>query len=225
MTTVTRIKNDSLVLKSTAAAGIKIDMNSESFGYADLKGHKTTPTQGQVAPTRTQFRTGVYAPGYDQGDYIDWEYHLEHGDMIGETYHEHIHIKIPEGCVASGANLVITCVTAVFFHNRTGAPDPITKVFTLTPAQVNAVPKGTIIPLEILIAQAGGDDVTTFNSSNWRIDDDLISSLTLTTIPTLTGGLGQYIGLSHHDFHRKVNGIGATKYREMATTGSFHGTT
>jgi hypothetical protein len=225
MANKTRIKNNSLILKSTGGVGVKLDEVSESFGFADLKGHKTVPTSGQTAPTRTQFRTGVYNPGYDQGDVIDWEYHLEHGDMIGETYFEHIHVKMPEGCTASGANLVITCVTAIEFHNRAGSPSPITKTFTVTPAQLNAVPNGVVIPTEQLIAQAGGNDITEFNSSNWRVDDSLTSSMTFTTVPTLTGGLGQKIGLSHHDFHRKINGIGVTKYREMATTGSFHGTT
>jgi hypothetical protein len=225
MQTKVRINNNNLVLMSTSGVGIKLDESNASFGYADLKGHKTMPTSGGTAPTRTQIRTGVYAPGYNQGDTIDWEYHLEHGDMIGETYHEHIHVKLPQGCTASGNNLVITCVTAVHFHNRTGSPAPITKTFTITPAQLNAITNGTLLPTEQIIAQAGGDDVNTFNSNNWRVDDDITSSMTITTLPTLTGGLGQLVIVSHHDFHRKINGIGVTKYKDMTVGGSFYGTT
>jgi hypothetical protein len=220
-----RIKSGCLVLNSTATGGIKVDEISPAYGFADLKGHKTMPTSGGTAPTRTQFRTGVYAPAYNLNDVIDWEYHLEHSDLIGETWLEHFHLNLPEGCTASGSNLVITSTTAVQFHNRTGSPAPITKTYTITPAQLNSVSNGIFIPTEQIIAQAGGNDTTTFNSSNWRIDDTIVSTTVITSMPTLTGGLGQLIGMGFKDFHRPINGIAGTKYREMATTGSFYGTT
>jgi len=212
--------NNTINFKSTAGGGLKFDLNNPLYGYEDLKGHKTMPTSGQTAPVRAEFKTGCFAPGYSAADVVDWEYHREHVDMAGSDNWIHIHLKLGAGTVASGANLILTCVIGVFYHNRNGSPSPITKTFTVTPAQLNAFANGSIIPAEILFAQAGGNDTTEFNSSNWLIDDDIIVSTTFTQVPTLTGGTTQLIGFGHCDIHRRV-AFGGTIDR----VAPFYGTT
>lgn len=218
-----RVVSGSLVLSSAEGIGIKVDELAPDYGYEDLKGLRSYAGTGATAPSRLQFKAGVFAAAYTTGDTVDWDYHITHEDVRGGDKHQHLHIKMSEGTVASGANLIITTVTGHFFHNRLGSPAPITKTFTITPAELNACAGGTTVK-ELLAAQAGGG-AGLLNSNDWLVDDDLTTTCTFTQLPTLTGGLHQRLGFSHCDFHRKVR-FGGTKFRDTVSgNGGFDGTT
>lgn len=229
MPTIERIKNDSLVLKSTAAAGIKVDMNSAAFGHADLRGHLIVDVNGATAPVMTEFDTGDEQLGYDAGDKIRWSFHVEHRDTSGGSKGLHIHFKKARGTTASGSNLVFTAVIKHSYHNFTGqtpraaSPAPITKTFTITPAQLNTVPDGsTGITVDTEILNEGGTGGA-LNSLNILPDDDINVTITITSVPTITGGATSRIAIPHCDIHRQVRDGSGTKYA-TDIAGSFYGT-
>lgn len=198
-------------------------------GWADLRGQFVTAQSGTTAPVRSLFKTGVYANGYDANDVIDWVFHLEHTEAKDELNEKfmHIHGGIASGTTASGNNLVITANIGYFKLGVEAGRDmteiaTITKTFTATPAQLNAAKGNTmLIGGDTLIGTTGGGAglFNTADANLWITDDDICVSLTVTSIPTLTGGLSQRIRLSHVDIHRRVLS-GGTLHRVM-TNGKF----
>lgn len=201
-------------------AGVRFPGNV--FGWSDLRGHFVVPGSGTTAGTREQFKTGVYALGFNASDILDWGFHLDHSEVVGGDKFLHLHVKMSDGTVASGNNLVITAACGYSRHNRTGSPAAFTKTITITPAELNSAANGTLVPTETLIGQTGGGTGLLDSSINWVTDDDLAVTLAITQIPTLTGGLHQKIGIPHVDIHREVL-WGGTPRRTISNGSFFNG--
>ena len=93
---------------------------------------------------------------------------------------------------------------------------PITFTFTFTPT--NLAQYQTNIT-DVLFAQSGGS-ATLFNSDIMFPDDQIWVSMTVTTLPTITGGLSAKIFLPAFDIHREVIN-GGTKNKDPLG-GSFY---
>ena len=219
-----------LVLKALAAAGIKIDEASPAYGFADLRGHFIVDATGSSAPVPVAFDTGSEELGYNASDIARWGFHFEHRDTSSGSKGLHVHFKKARGATAATTNLVMTCVVKHSYHNFTGqvargaSPAPITVVFTVTPAEFNAVPDGsTGITPDIEIFNEGGTGGK-LNSLNILPDDDINVTLTVTSIPTITGGSTNRVGIPHCDIHREVRDASGTKNKDDIS-GSFYGTT
>lgn len=203
----------------------------EFFGYkrgwADLKGLFHEPASGGNASTREQFRTGVYAKGFNASDTLDGAFHLEHQEVHGGNKYLHIHGMIAENAVASGNNLIIDVTIAYFRLFATGrtmtVTAPITKQIVVTPAELNAAAGNKrLLGGDILIAQSGGG-TGLFNSSDsntWIADDEIHVSMVVSQMPTsITGGLSSKINISQADIHREVLSGGSPN--RILTNGSF----
>ena len=189
-------------------------------GWADLEGHELMPSQGGTAPQRVQITTGnaVFANSYDTNDVFDLTYHLTHSeckDGINEKLF-HVHSGLAVGAVASGNNLVITATlhySKLYATGRNMAVLPsLTKTLTATPAQLNAAGGGNHILVggDTLIAKGGGgtglwDCVNSgANTDIWLADDLVFISCTVTSVPTITGGVSNRILIPRRDIHREV---------------------
>lgn len=186
-------------------------------GWADLKGKELATPSGSTSPSRDQFKTGVYGLAFDSNDVLDIDFHLEHRlckDGVNQKK-LHIHIGISSGTVASGNNLIITATLGYFklYHPGRDMTEiaPITKTFTATPAQLNnAAGNAILVNGDVLIAQTSGG-VGLFdcgekldNTEIYIPDDNIKASLSITSYPTLSGGLHQKIGIFHVDIHEEV---------------------
>src|SRR5574343_591678 len=152
-----------LVINSAAASGVKVDEANPDYGFADLRGHFVVDTSGTAAPVIASFDTGVEELGYNQSDIARWGFHVEHRDVTGGSKGLHVHFKKARSATATSGNLVITAVVKHSYHHfigqtaRGASPAPITVVFTITPAEFNAVPDGsTGITPDIEIFNEGG---------------------------------------------------------------------
>jgi hypothetical protein len=222
---ITDIKN--LFLTGQSDNGLKFNGND---GFADLRGHFTVDVSGGNAPVIVAFDTGDEMYGYNQSDKSRWSFHIEHSDKTGGIKFLHVHIvKALNSTVTAGTNLVMTAVIKHRYHHfqgmaspRGASPSPITLTMTITPAQLNAIPNGGTGIFEYEAFNEGGTGGK-LNSLQWFIDDDINVTITFTTVPTITGGLGAnaLIGLPHVDFHRAVTGIQATANKDDIS-GSFY---
>ncbi len=200
----------------TQNTGIQLDWGTTTFGWADLKGTVVTANSGANAPTREEYKTGVFWLGYNTSDVQDWSFHLEHSEIIGGDKYIHPHIR--HNGTGITWNLVLTIIIAHNYgHNRAWSPAPITKTITVTPSNIPQYQ--TYIP-DILIMQTGGG-AGLLNSSNILPDDDIIVSMTVTTLPSITGGLSSKVFIPFLDLHREVNGILWTKNKDPSG-GSFY---
>jgi hypothetical protein len=225
--TVAGLVSDFLVLKGTSSSGVKVGGATPRLGSADLRGHFTTESSGANAPVTATFDTGIDYLGYNQTDISRWDFHVEHRDVLGGTKKLHIHLKKARGStVTAGTNLVITAICKHSYHHfdgqtpRGASPAPITVTFTITPAQLNAIPDGSTGIFEKEVFNAGGTGGL-LNSNNLFIDDDITVQLTFTTVPTITGGATARLAMTHVDFHREVND-GSGTYNADDVAGSFY---
>lgn len=209
--------------------GVKIgDHTTAGFGYADIKGILQVSSTGVNAPTYEDFVTGVKRLGYNASDTAIWEYHLEHNQQNGGDKLTHLHIGKSSGATASGSNLSIA---ATILHSRghghknwsTGvipaSPAAISKTFTMTPAQFNNIGDGSHDIVQLLIAQSGGG-TGLLDSDLWLPDDNITMYLTVSTIPTLTGGLSNKVFIPFADIHAGVIDGSGTKYMDTNNAGN-----
>lgn len=199
-------------------AGEYFDVNGVmTRGWADLEGTENTPSTGGTAPNRNTYQTGVSSNSYDINDTFDLSYHLTHNEAKNGTNlkYFHIHAGISEGSTASGSNLVVSVTLGYSKLYAAGrdmtAITPITKTLTATPAELNAAAGNHILMgNDTLIAQNGGGaglwDVTDsgLNTEIWLPDDLILVSCTVTSVPTITGGLSQRVFIFRRDIHREV---------------------
>ena len=215
-----------LVLEGTSSSGVKVGGTTPRLGSADLRGHFTVDTSGVNAPIIATFDTGIELYGYNASDISRWGYHIEHRDVVGGVKSLHLHIKKARSTTASGSNLVIVGVVKHSYHNfdgqtpRGASPAPITVTFTITPAQLNAIPDGSTGIFQQDVFNSGGTGGL-LDSNNLFVDDDIAIQFTFTSVPTITGGTTDRIALVHVDFHREVND-GSGTYNADDIGGSFY---
>jgi len=210
---------------SGKVAGFKFNPLSPSWGWSDLKGVYTAPTGGGAAPSVENF-DGDSDLGFNATDTMTWKFHIEHIDLSGGDKYLHIHVGIASGTVASGNNLVLSAIVQHRYHNllgsgetlRTGLETNKVFTFTLTPAELNSTAGETWV-VEQLVAQSGGS-ASLLNSDNWLTDDDVTVTITVTTLPTLSGGTSQKFRFPHCDIHRNVTSSGT--FRRFFTNLSFN---
>lgn len=180
--------------------GHKMDANSPDWGWMDLKGILTYDFSGINAPTVETYKTGVQGLAYNASDVQRWTMHVEHWNIKGGNKYLHAHIR-HNGTVITG-DMVITFVIAYNYgHNRVGSPAPITKTLTVLSASIAAtLPQYDTYISDILIAQSGGG-VGLFDSDLWLPDDDIMINMTVTTLPTITGGTTPKLFIPYCDIH------------------------
>ena len=216
-----------VILAGTIGSGVKVGGATPRLGTADLRGHFTVDTSGGAAPVVATFDTGIDLLGYNQSDISRWDFHVEHRDVIGGSKKLHLHLKKARGStVTAGTNLIITVVVKHSYHHfdgqtpRGASPAPLIVTFTITPAQLNAVPAGSTGVFEKEVFNTGGTGGL-LDSNNLFIDDDISVQITFTTIPTISGGATARLAMTHVDFHREVND-GSGTYNADDIAGSFY---
>lgn len=220
---------NSLILKSTAGTGIKHDIVSPDYGWADLKGVYFTDTSGANAPSIETMDTGVQLLGFNATDIFRTELHLEHREVIGGFKYLHPHVRIAVGATAATTNLVISHVIKHSYgsigtgESRGTSPAPITIIQTITVAEINAIGSGNNKAFDFEFANTGGTGGK-LNSSNFLPDDIISITSTVISIPSITGGTSTKVGLLPFDMHRQVVDGSGTKFKDRSA-GSFYGTT
>lgn len=225
----TLMVSDSIVLKSTAAVGIKLDEASPAFSWSDLKGHYIYGDTGANAPSVETFDTGITMLGFNASDIAMSSLHIEHCDIAGGIKYIHPHVMIAVGATAATTNLVMSHVIKHSYgsigsgETRGASPAPITITQTITVAEINAIGSGNNKAFDIEFANTGGTGGK-LNSSNFLPDDLLFITTTITSIPTITGGTTAKVSILPIDGHREVRDGSGTKNKDRLG-GSFFGTT
>lgn len=227
--TIPGVVSDSLILKSTEAAGIMVDETNPAHSWSDLRGNYVVDTTGASAPTIETFDTGITRLGFNGSDICRTEFHIEHRDLTGGTKYLHPHIQIARGATAATTNLVLTHVIKHTYSSigagetRGTSPVPITVTQTITPTEINDIGSGNSKPFDIEFANTGGTGGK-LNSTNFFADDLIEVTTIVTTIPSVTGGTSAKVAITPIDIHREVRDGSGTKNKDRSG-GSFYGTT
>jgi len=226
---IVKYVNEFVVLKSTAASGIKVDKANPAYAWADLKGTYIVNTSGASAPTLDTFSTGRLRLGFNGTDVCVTEFHLEHREVSGGSKYLHPHVQISSGATAATTNLVLSHVIKHSYgsigsgETRGASPAAITVTQTITPTEINAIGSGNNQAFDVEFANSGGTGGL-LNSDNFLPDDLIDVTTTVTTIPSISGGTTAKVGITPIDIHREVRDGSGTKNKDRSG-GSFYGTT
>lgn len=215
-----------MIASGLETLGVKLGFTSPSYGWSDLRGQFIVNTTGTNAPTIETFDTGITKLGYNATNIGRWQFHIEHRDVKGGLKYLHVHVQIARGATAATTNLVLSHVIKHSKHHfpgqtaRSASAVPITITQTITVAQLNAIPAGSEGIFEFEFANTGGTGGL-LNSSDFFIDDTLDDTMTVTSIPILTGGASAKVSIAHVDIHREVLDWSGTKYKDD-TAGNFY---
>ena len=192
--------------------GVKVDLSDPTFPYMDLKGILQFDFAGVNAPSLETYKTGVKGLAYNASDVQRWTMHIEHWNVIGGDKYLHAHVR-HNGTAITG-NLLITFVVAYNYgHSRVASPAPITKTISVLSANIaTTIPQYSTYIQDVLIAQSGGG-AGLLDSDTWLPDDDIMVEMTVTTLPTITGGTTAKIFIPYCDIHLQSIGRG-TKQKQ-----------
>jgi len=82
---------DDLVLPKASGKGIKVDVATPTFGFADLLGDQFSRNTGASKPTLAAYNGAVNAWQFTDGDEAYLSYHIPHDYVAGTDIHLHVH--------------------------------------------------------------------------------------------------------------------------------------
>ena len=90
------------VLDKAAGTGIKIDLTTPTFGFADLLGDQFSKNTGATKPTLAAHNGACQAWQFGDGDEAFMSYHIPHDYVAGTDIHLHIHWSQTSGTATGG---------------------------------------------------------------------------------------------------------------------------
>ena len=183
----TSVVGANLVLPKTTGIGIKVDTASPTFGWRDIEGQQLPDVVGTNRPTMSAFIGGsVRANAYTAGDKMDCQFHIPHDYVPGTHLYFHVHWA-HNGTAISG-NIVFTLAfTYAKGHNQANYASEKTLTITYDTVNITTTPRYRHRIDEVQGSTSGGSG-TTLDSDAIEIDGIIQLNLTVTTIPTITGG-------------------------------------
>lgn len=80
-----------VALQKASATGIKVDLSSPTFGFADLLGEVFQRNTGASKPTRAAWKGGTFGFQFGAGKNEEFEFHIPHDYVPGSEIFLHIH--------------------------------------------------------------------------------------------------------------------------------------
>lgn len=199
--------NKGIAISKDQLSGIKVDVENPTFAIMDLKGILRVDVVGPTSPSLEVYRDNTRGFAYGAGDVQDWTMHVEHWNVVGGEKFLHAHIR-HNGTSISGDLVVTFDIVHNYGHSRPSSPAGIQKTLTIPSATIVAdLPQYDTHILDVLIAQSGGG-ASLLDSDEWQPDDDIMVKMTVTTLPTITGGTTSKIFIPYVDIHCESTGIG-----------------
>jgi len=206
------VSNNDLILPKDSGKGIKVDINSPTFGYKDLVGQIIPRAGGAPAPLLVAFR-GTYIKNYafQAGDIIDnITFHIPHDYAPGTDMYLHVHWG-HHGTAISGNLVIDWYITYCKGYNQSGQTfnSEINVTQTIPTPNITTIPQYAHNIHEFQFTNNGGNS-THIDRNLLEIDGLIQIALKTTTIPTITGGATNLPFIFTVDIHYQSSGI-ATK--------------
>jgi hypothetical protein len=201
-----------LILHKDQSTGIKLDATAPTYGWADIIGQIRPDDNGGNQPSLATFRGGLVREyAYSANDKIDMLYHINHDYAPGTDIFIHLHWG-HNGTAISGSFVASFAFTYAKGHNQANFPAETTATLTVSTPDIATIPQYRHRVDEIQISSAT-PNANQFDSSLIEPDGILLVNMTVTTIPTITGGSPNEPFIFTSDLHYQTTGIKGTKSR------------
>lgn len=177
-----------IVLPKATGTGIKVDVTTPTFGWKDLIGQLTPRVGGAPAPSLGTFRgTGIQDYAFNTGDIIDQIiFHIPHDYFPGSTQ-IFIHPHWAHNGTAISGNLVINWYFSYAKGYQQEAFNTTLNITQTIPVDITTYPRWYHNINELQFANVGGTGGL-MDIGRLEVDGILRVGLTVTTIPTISGG-------------------------------------
>jgi hypothetical protein len=195
------------VVPKTSGYGIKVDTASPTFPWDDFIGNMIPDPLGANSPTLVSISGGscrTYA--YTTSDKMDIQIHVTHSYVAGTDAFIHIH-WLHNGTAISGNMVATLAYQYGKGHNQSVLTAEKTLTVTYNTVNIATTPQYQTRIDEIQISSAGGS-ATLIDTADIEPDGIFYVNLTLTTLPTITGGGTTRIFIPYVDIHAQQTGVG-----------------
>lgn len=198
-----------LIVAKDSGYGIKVDTTTPTFGWQDLFGTLRHDTGGVNSPTLAAFRGGVVREFfYSVNDKMDMEFHIPHDYAPGTDLYWHLHWA-HNGTAISGNLVVNFASTYAKGHGQAIFPAEKTVTLTVATTDIATTPQYSHRIDEIVMSSTGGS-ATLWDNALFEPDGVFAMNMTVTGIPTITGGTTNEPCIFYADIHYQSTNI-ATK--------------
>lgn len=124
--------DESMTLSKSSGAGIKIDTDTPTYGFADLLGDQFSKNTGATKPTLAAYNGAINCWQFSAGDEAFMSYHIPHDYVKGTPIFLHIHWSHISTLVTGGS--VTFKATSIYSkgHNQAAFGNPVVGTFTGT---------------------------------------------------------------------------------------------
>lgn len=198
---------DGLTINKASGNGIKVDTDTPTFGWRDLRGFMLPDTVGLNAPTLSTFIGGsVRRFAYTANDKMDLEFHIDHDYAMGTDTFIHIHWG-HNGTAISGNFVVSFVYTYAKGFNQGIFSAEKTVTMTYNTVNIATTPRYAHRIDEIQLSSNGGS-ATLLDSALIEPDGVIGVNMTVTSTPTITGGSPNEPFIFFCDIHYQSTNIG-----------------
>lgn len=188
-------------------AGSGVIIEGGTYPWFDLEGIEIPDIFGANQPTLTAYMGGnVRELAYGVNDKLDIRFHVPHDWVLNHNCYVHIHWS-HNGTAISG-NVVFTMnYTYAKGHNQSNFSAEKSQTITYNTTDIATTPQYRHRIDEVQLSDNGGTG-NYLDSTLIEVDGLILMNLTLTTLPTITGGASSEVFIHSVDIHYQSTGIG-----------------
>lgn len=198
-----------VTIDKTSGLGIKVDIASPTFPWADLIGTMVVDEAGANSAVLATYRGGsVREYRFGAGDKIDLRYHLPHDYAPGTDIYIHVHWS-HNGTAITGTGTFSGTVAATYAkgHQQASFGAEVSVTISNTNITTGNTPQYWHRIEEVQLSNNGGTGGK-LDTSLLEVDGLLLVNFTLDTLPTITGGTTAELFIHAIDIHYQSTGIG-----------------
>jgi hypothetical protein len=194
-----------VVMPKTSGYGIKVDLDTPTYGWRDIIGKVIPKATGAGSPTRSAYmggQIGQYA--FVANDAYDMEFHIPHDYVPGSDIYLHVHWS-HDGTSVSGSAVFDVFYTYAKGHNQGSFVAEKNLTLSYATVDITTTPRGQHRIDEVIVSGPSAT-ATLIDRDTIEADGLVLATVKLTTLPTIGGGGKLFIHTC--DIHYQSTNIG-----------------
>jgi len=183
-----RDRPDIIVRPKTKGWGTKVDTATPTWPWRDLEGIVTPRASAPNAATLEIYRGNIREWAFAVNDVSDNRFHIPHDYVPGSDLFIHVHWS-HIGTAISGSIGFTIYHSYAKGHDQEAFPAEKTLAMSLSTPNITTIPKYRHIITEVQLS-AASPAASEIDSDDIEVDGVLLCNFAVTTIPTITGSLG-----------------------------------